>query len=51
MDNETHRIAADLAPDWLERWVAEGLAQVDAYLEKHAAFLSFLEGEGLAAAT
>lgn len=38
-----HLLDEDLADGWLERFVAHGLAEVDAYLGKHAAFQSFLE--------
>jgi hypothetical protein len=38
-----HSIADDLADDWLEDWVGAGVAELEAYLAKHAAFLAFLE--------
>jgi hypothetical protein len=38
-----HRIDDDLTEDWLETFVAEGLADVESYLRKHADFQSFLE--------
>jgi hypothetical protein len=38
-----HRMDDDLAGDWLERFAAAGLDEVEAYLRKHADFQSFLE--------
>jgi hypothetical protein len=38
-----HLIADDLADDTLENWADEGLRALEAYLEKHAAFATFLE--------
>jgi hypothetical protein len=40
-----HHIEDDLEPTWLEDWAAVGLAELDSYLEKHAAFLAFLEAQ------
>jgi hypothetical protein len=40
-----HRIEADLQESWLEDWVGVGIAELEAYLAKHAAFLRFLDGE------
>jgi hypothetical protein len=37
-----HRIADDLSDTWLEDWVGAGVAEIEEYLAKHAAFLSFL---------
>jgi hypothetical protein len=42
-DRGFHRIEADLADSWLEDWAGVGIAELEAYLAKHAAFLSFLE--------
>ena len=39
-----HRIEDDLAETWLEDWAGAGVAEIEDYLSKHAAFLSFLEG-------
>jgi len=44
-DRGFHRIEADLDESWLEDWVGVGIAELEAYLAKHAAFLSFLDGE------
>jgi hypothetical protein len=38
-----HRIEDDLAEDWLESWAGNGIAAIEDYLSKHAAFLSFLD--------
>jgi hypothetical protein len=40
-----HRIEDDLADTWLEDWAGAGVAEIEDFLEKHAAFLSFLEAE------
>jgi hypothetical protein len=37
-----HRIEDDLSDTWLEDWAGAGVAEIEAYLAKHAAFLSFL---------
>jgi len=39
-----HRIEDDLSEDWLEDWTASGISELESYLAKHAAFLSFLDG-------
>ena len=38
-----HHIEDDLSETWLEDWVGAGVAELEDYLAKHAAFLSFLE--------
>jgi hypothetical protein len=38
-----HRIEDDLAESWLEDWAGAGVAEIEDYLAKHAAFLAFLE--------
>ena len=40
-----HRIEDDLSETWLEDWAGAGVAEIEAYLAKHAAFLSFLESQ------
>jgi hypothetical protein len=42
-DRGFHSIADDLSDTWLEDWTGAGIAEIEAYLAKHAAFLSFLE--------
>lgn len=38
-----HYIADDLAETWLADWAGAGVAEIENYLDKHAAFLRFLE--------
>ena len=38
-----HQIEDDLAETWLEDWAGAGVAEIEDFLAKHAAFLSFLE--------
>jgi hypothetical protein len=38
-----HNIEDDLSETWIEDWAAVGLAELEALLAKHAAFLGFLE--------
>jgi len=38
-----HQIEDDLSDTWLEDWAGVGVAEMEALLAKHAAFLSFLE--------
>jgi hypothetical protein len=40
-----HHIADDLSETWIEDWAGAGVAEIEAYLGKHAAFLSYLETE------
>jgi hypothetical protein len=42
-ESGVHRIDDDLAENWLESFIAEGLDEVEAYLRKHSDFQSFLE--------
>jgi hypothetical protein len=44
-DRGFHRIEADLEESWLEDWAGVGIAELEAYLAKHAAFIAFLETE------
>ena len=39
-----HCIEDDIADTWVEDWAGAGVAEIEEYLAKHAAFLSFLEG-------
>jgi hypothetical protein len=41
-EDRYHRIADELSPDWLDEWASDGIEQIEAYLAKHAAFLTFL---------
>jgi hypothetical protein len=38
-----HYIEDDLSETWLEDWAGAGVSEIEVYLAKHAAFLSFLE--------
>ncbi len=38
-----HRIEDDLVDTWLEDWAGAGVAEIEDFLAKHAAFLSFLD--------
>jgi hypothetical protein len=40
-----HRIADDLAETWFEDWAGAGVAEIEDFLAKHLAFLSFLEAQ------
>ena len=40
-----HRIADDLVETWFEDWAGAGVAEIEDYLAKHLAFLSFLEAQ------
>ena len=38
-----HRIEDDLSESWLAEWAEGGVLEIEGYLAKHLAFLSFLE--------
>jgi hypothetical protein len=38
-----HHIADDLSETWIEDWAGAGVAEIETYLAKYAAFLRFLE--------
>ena len=42
-ERSLHHIQDELTDTWLEDWAGAGVAEIEAYLAKHAAFLSFLE--------
>jgi hypothetical protein len=42
-DRHLYEIQDDLSDTWLEEWADDGVAEVEAYLAKHAAFFSYLE--------
>jgi hypothetical protein len=46
-----HSIADDLSETWLEDWIGAGIAEIEAYLAKHAAFRAFLESREAEAAS
>ena len=37
-----HRIEDDIADTWVEDWAGAGVAEIEEFLSKHAAFLAFL---------
>jgi hypothetical protein len=43
VERGVHRIDEVLADSWLENFISQGVAAVEAYLAKHAAFDAFLE--------
>jgi hypothetical protein len=40
-----HCIEDDLSETWLEDWAGAGVAEIEAFLARHAAFLSFLDAD------
>jgi hypothetical protein len=40
-----HQIEDDLCETWLEDWAGAGVAEIESYLAKYAAFLSFLDSQ------
>jgi len=40
-----HRIEDDLADTWLEDWAGAGVAEIEDFLAKHAAFLRFIDAQ------
>jgi hypothetical protein len=42
-DLHLHRIEDEIGDGRFERWLEAGLEMIEAYLEKHAAFLAYLE--------
>lgn len=42
-DRGLHYIEDDLSDTWVEDWAGAGLAELEDYLGKHAAFDGFLE--------
>jgi hypothetical protein len=38
-----HLIEGDLSETWIEEWAASGVRELESYLAKHLAFLSFLD--------
>ena len=42
-DRGLHYIEDDLSETWVEDWADAGVAQIEDLLNKHAAFLAFLE--------
>jgi hypothetical protein len=44
-DGHLHSIDEYLSEEWLNAWAADVVKEVEAYLEKHAAFSAFLDDE------
>ncbi len=42
-DRGLYQIQDDLRDTWLEDWSDAGVVEIESYLAKHAAFLSYLE--------
>ena len=40
-----HRIEDDLAETWLEDWAGAGVAEIEDFLARHAAFLASLDSD------
>lgn len=40
-----HFVADDLDETWIEDWAGAGIAEIEDLLEKHSAFLRFLEAD------
>ena len=40
-----HRIEDDLVDTWLEDWAGAGIAEIEDFLAKHAAFLRFIQAQ------
>ena len=40
-----HQIEDDLHETWLEDWAGAGVAEIETYLAKYAAFHAFLESQ------
>jgi hypothetical protein len=38
-----HRIEDDLAETWVEDWAQGGVREIEGYLAKHLAFLTYLD--------
>jgi hypothetical protein len=38
-----HLIEDDLKTSWVEDWAAGGIGEIEAYLAKHLAFLTYLD--------
>ena len=38
-----HRIEDDLSETWVEEWAEGGVREIEGYLAKHLAFLSYLD--------
>jgi hypothetical protein len=46
-----HNIEDDMSETWVEDWAGAGVAEIEEYLGKHAAFLTFLDSQETANGT
>jgi hypothetical protein len=46
-EHDTHTQLLDVDEAWLAEWASEGLAAIEAYLAKHAAFAEYLRRAAL----
>jgi hypothetical protein len=46
-----HAIEAELEDGWLSGWVADGIAELEAYLARQVAFFAYLEEKRAAVAS
>jgi hypothetical protein len=44
-EERIHRIEDDLGEGWLADFTEEGFSAIETYLEKHAAFLAYLDSD------
>jgi hypothetical protein len=42
-DRGLHLLAEDLDENWLDEWLTAGIAAIESYLAKYAAFLVYLD--------
>jgi hypothetical protein len=42
-DRGLHRVEDELGEHWLQGWLEDGIEAIEAYLAKHAAFLTYLD--------
>ena len=40
-----HQIEDDLSETWLEDWAGAGVAEIEVYLAKYAAFIAYLDSQ------
>jgi hypothetical protein len=44
-EQSLYKIEDDLSEAWVEEWAGRGVAEIETYLAKHAAFLTYLGEE------
>ena len=50
-DRGLHRVEDELGEHWLQHWLEDGIAAIEAYLAKHAAFLTYLDPDAAESAS